>query len=362
MNKHISFDTFVKSISKDIDLNDEALKELIYDLFATIRKCSEYGQTLFIEELGEIHPLWYDLKRAKERAIEEASMDEKTSVDEAEKREIFLKKLTLFKRFELIRQAQETQKLLKEKQQKEAQEKRQQQLKLEAAKQHKREQRKQKNVHLLTTLSLSRQRFRKRLTKKVAVTNEKPITESQHPTQALRSYVTFTTLIKKHPRVITTLISASILLSLFLLWDRDQPYSKEMFPVDTNESQEEKLYQNFKTVNDAPGFTNEQLYKHRIVSGDSLYLLSQRLYGDSKFWPLIYIKNSENIQDMDLIYPGKTLIVPRIEKGSTSKEELAKVYIKAYERYKQLGKENKAQWLLYWGYNNIDTSLLKTYE
>ena len=62
---------------------------------------------------------------------------------------------------------------------------------------------------------------------------------------------------------------------------------------------------------------------------------------------------------MDKIYPGETLKIPRILQNSNASKELAKIYIKTYKEYKRLGKDNKAQWLLFWFNENIDNKFIK---
>jgi nucleoid-associated protein YgaU len=48
---------------------------------------------------------------------------------------------------------------------------------------------------------------------------------------------------------------------------------------------------------------------YRVVRGDSLWRISGRseVYGDPYQWPLIYKKNTDKIQDADLIYPDQRL-------------------------------------------------------
>lgn len=119
-----------------------------------------------------------------------------------------------------------------------------------------------------------------------------------------------------------------------------------------------KVYKSFKNI-ESTQTTTEKYYTHTIIEGDNLYSLSEKLYHDTKFWPLIYTQN--NIDDMDKIYPGQIIKIPRILKDSNASKELAKIYIKTYKEYKRLGKDNKAQWLLFWFNKNIDKKFIEEY-
>lgn len=123
-----------------------------------------------------------------------------------------------------------------------------------------------------------------------------------------------------------------------------------------------KEYKSFEILDDKEGLTLEHFYHHEILKGDTLYSLSKALYGDSKYWPIIYAKNCKNVRDMDKIYPGDFLEIPRIEKGSSADEALTEVYVIAYKAYKRLGKDNKAHWLLYWGIRNINSDLIEIFN
>jgi hypothetical protein len=125
--------------------------------------------------------------------------------------------------------------------------------------------------------------------------------------------------------------------------------------------QTKTLYRSFKAY-EQKAETTAKFYEHTITKGDNLYTLSQKLYEDSKFWPLIFVENMKSVNDMDKVYPGDVLRIPRIPEGSSAQEELAVVYIKAYKAYKRLGKDNDAHWLLYWGSQNIDPKLLHRYR
>lgn len=58
------------------------------------------------------------------------------------------------------------------------------------------------------------------------------------------------------------------------------------------------------------------LAKYRIVSGDTLAGISDRTYGNYRFWPTIYTANKSTISNPDLIYPGQTLTIPARPHGA----------------------------------------------
>ncbi len=48
--------------------------------------------------------------------------------------------------------------------------------------------------------------------------------------------------------------------------------------------------------------------KYVITKGDTLYDISKRLFGDSKYWPKIWAINNETVSNPHLIFPGKQLV------------------------------------------------------
>lgn len=54
-----------------------------------------------------------------------------------------------------------------------------------------------------------------------------------------------------------------------------------------------------------------------IVRGDNLWMISRRIYGQGKRYPLIYAANRAQIRDPDLIYPGQILVVPYTNAAAT---------------------------------------------
>ena len=49
---------------------------------------------------------------------------------------------------------------------------------------------------------------------------------------------------------------------------------------------------------------------YRVVTGDCLWSIARRAYGDGSFWKKIYAANEKLIEDPDLIYPEEELTIP----------------------------------------------------
>lgn len=47
-----------------------------------------------------------------------------------------------------------------------------------------------------------------------------------------------------------------------------------------------------------------------VQSGDSLSAISEKIYGDAKYWDTIFAHNRDKISDPNMIYPGQELIIP----------------------------------------------------
>ena len=55
----------------------------------------------------------------------------------------------------------------------------------------------------------------------------------------------------------------------------------------------------------------EEPETYTVESGDSLWAISERFYGDGNQWNRIYEANRDTIKDPDLIQPGWVLNIPR---------------------------------------------------
>ncbi|MGH7542978.1 MAG: LysM peptidoglycan-binding domain-containing protein [Gemmatimonadota bacterium] len=54
---------------------------------------------------------------------------------------------------------------------------------------------------------------------------------------------------------------------------------------------------------------------YTVQAGDSLWKISQKLYGDGNQWRRIYEANKDTIKDPDVIHPGQTFTIPAKAEG-----------------------------------------------
>lgn len=156
-------------------------------------------------------------------------------------------------------------------------------------------------------------------------------------------------------------LTAFIILTFWMMKD-DAAITSHTDKKHSEQEAEKVVYTSFSALEKTEKTTSEKFYNYTLELGDSLYSISKRIYGDSKFWPLIYVYNKDQIKDVDKICLGDILKLSHIPQGSSAQEVLSEVYIQAYKAYKQVGKDNKAHWLLYWGSRHIDRDLLKKFS
>jgi nucleoid-associated protein YgaU len=65
----------------------------------------------------------------------------------------------------------------------------------------------------------------------------------------------------------------------------------------------------------APKTEEAKAEKYTVQSGDSLWAISQRFYGNGNEWHKIYEANRGQIKDPDVIQPGWELDIPRQAEG-----------------------------------------------
>ncbi len=63
----------------------------------------------------------------------------------------------------------------------------------------------------------------------------------------------------------------------------------------------------------APAEQKETTIIHKIVSGNTLWGLANKYYGNAPLWPNIYRKNIETIVKPDIIYTGINIEIPNLE-------------------------------------------------
>ena len=56
--------------------------------------------------------------------------------------------------------------------------------------------------------------------------------------------------------------------------------------------------------------TSSTAQTYTVVSGDCLWNIAKKYYGDGSKYPTIYNANKDKIKDPNLIYPGQVLIIP----------------------------------------------------
>lgn len=55
--------------------------------------------------------------------------------------------------------------------------------------------------------------------------------------------------------------------------------------------------------------------EYTVIRGDTLYSIAKRFYGNSDLWPEIYAKNINKIDNPDLIFPGQIFTIPTLPSG-----------------------------------------------
>lgn len=76
----------------------------------------------------------------------------------------------------------------------------------------------------------------------------------------------------------------------------------------------EKVSDDGLTVKPAPEPPKEpepEFTFYTIVSGDSLWKIASKFYGNGSKWNTLFEENKEVIKDPDLIYPGQVIRVPK---------------------------------------------------
>lgn len=77
---------------------------------------------------------------------------------------------------------------------------------------------------------------------------------------------------------------------------------------------EKKKKADFSNVESGSSVTEPQAEEpetYTVESGDSLWAISNRFYGDGNQWNRIYEANRDTIKDPDVIQPGWVLNIPR---------------------------------------------------
>ncbi len=125
----------------------------------------------------------------------------------------------------------------------------------------------------------------------------------------------------------------------------------------------------------APEPVAERPESYRVQPGDTLYDITQEVWGDEDLWPLVYLRNRPAVDNPDRISPYTTLRLGAYPLSGGSlrdreRSELLEGYVAAYQAYRRHGEDalesgrsrsseyliqrgrlliNKAHWLLYRG-------------
>jgi len=98
------------------------------------------------------------------------------------------------------------------------------------------------------------------------------------------------------------------------------------------------------------GGSTLQLASHSVQNRDNLWNLAKKYYGDPFLWPIIYMSNSDTIQNPNLIYPEQNLNIPKLN-GSANQlaqydlERLALGNLMVYGHLKSVDSEERLEFL-----------------
>jgi DNA-binding protein HU-beta len=84
-----------------------------------------------------------------------------------------------------------------------------------------------------------------------------------------------------------------------------------------------------------------QTTTYSILSGDNFSELTEKKWGDIALWPYLYMLNIDTYPDPDVLLPGDILILPSKPDKNINKTEIEQSIFIAYNRYKELIKNQK---------------------
>ncbi len=385
---------------------------MVFELFVQVRVNTECGLWVDVEGFGSFHPLWYEIKKHKDfnehkritkeleeqrRRVKEELAKIRSVVALAKARALSLKKERIERKRLALQQKRRAEKALiasrikrvkeikkKAYEHRKAQEKKRQ---IEALKRQK--QRLEATRLLKERIIAAEKQKEAKIVKKLITEKNDPLEKHadellalKHKEEAAKRHkqikqIKKDMMTKPQPKLLASLFQKGVtfynsnkskkyLYALLLLlcivtvasFFGPGPQSE----VAKKEKKQTLWYKSFVKMEKKKVLLKEPYYHYMIAPGDNLYKLSKQLYGQSRYWPLIFASNSHIIKDVDRIYPNQKLKIPRIPENGSASEVLAGVYIKAYKAYKLSGKANKAQWLLYWSHFNLDDTLLEKFS
>jgi len=83
---------------------------------------------------------------------------------------------------------------------------------------------------------------------------------------------------------------------------------------------------------------------YTVVAGNTLRAVSAQVYGDYRYWPIVYLTNKETISNPELIEPATVFKIYKLPFDPALPNDLSKVlitetYLQTYARYLELGSE-----------------------
>lgn len=81
---------------------------------------------------------------------------------------------------------------------------------------------------------------------------------------------------------------------------------------------------------------------YTVVSGNTLKAVSESVYGDYRYWPIVYLTNKETIANPELIEPDTAFKIYQLPFDPTVPNDISKLlivetYLQTYARYVELG-------------------------
>jgi len=92
---------------------------------------------------------------------------------------------------------------------------------------------------------------------------------------------------------------------------------------------------------------------YTVVAGNTLKAVSAAVYGDYRYWPIVYLTNKETISNPELIEPAMAFKIYKLPfdpalPNDISKLLIVETYLQTYARYLELGSEwaGARRWVL----------------
>ncbi|MDD4955966.1 MAG: LysM peptidoglycan-binding domain-containing protein [Candidatus Omnitrophica bacterium] len=73
---------------------------------------------------------------------------------------------------------------------------------------------------------------------------------------------------------------------------------------------EEQITEEETMIEEAPEISEKNYEMYTVQKNDTLQKISQKFYGTTKKWKMIYDENRDVLKSPDRVYPGKTIKIP----------------------------------------------------